>query len=110
MRKNMAIKRSIITKVARVLNHLLPNDTSDEISHENFQFFINRVNGIKDAKILEIGSHNVTGNIQKNRFTTYKEYVGFDYHPGENVDMVGDAHKLSKHLPENHFDAVFSIA
>jgi SAM-dependent methyltransferase len=38
-------------------------------------------------------------------------YVGFDYYPGENVDIVGDVHQLSGYFAENEkFDIVFSSA
>ncbi len=39
------------------------------------------------------------------------EYIGFDYYEGPNVDIVGDAHKLSNYFSENEkFDLIFSIA
>ena len=37
-------------------------------------------------------------------------YVGFDIARGPNVDVVGDAHELSRHFPADHFDAVFALS
>lgn len=60
-------------------------------------------------RVLEIGSRVVTGRYGlKVRFKA-AEYVGFDYYPGENVDVVGDAHRLSDLAP-GPFDVVFSTA
>ncbi len=60
-------------------------------------------------RVLEIGSRVVTGRAGlKPRFKT-AEYVGFDYYPGENVDVSGDAHRLSEHV-SGPFDVVFSTA
>lgn len=52
--------------------------------------------------ILEIGSRNVTGTVLQNKFSK-ANYTGFDYYPGENVDVVGDAHKLSQYF-DRKFD------
>ena len=64
-------------------------------------------------RILEIGSREVTG-IRKEyvRSNLSKAtYVGFDFYPGNNVDVVGDVHKLSTYFPENEkFDIIFSSA
>jgi hypothetical protein len=37
-------------------------------------------------------------------------YTGFDILPGENVDVVGDAHHLSKLLPNGRFRAVWALS
>ncbi|MBQ7666054.1 MAG: class I SAM-dependent methyltransferase [Synergistaceae bacterium] len=37
-------------------------------------------------------------------------YTGFDYYPGENVDVVGDAHNLSSYFGDKRFDLIFSSA
>jgi 2-polyprenyl-3-methyl-5-hydroxy-6-metoxy-1,4-benzoquinol methylase len=38
-------------------------------------------------------------------------YIGFDFYPGENVDIVGDAHKLSTYFDRTQrFDLIFSSA
>jgi SAM-dependent methyltransferase len=60
-------------------------------------------------RVLEIGSREVTGpNHLRARFR-HATYVGFDYYPGDNVDVVGDAHRLSDHFREP-FDIVYSTA
>ena len=60
--------------------------------------------------ILEVGSWNVTGS-NRRQFFSHANYVGFDYYDGENVDVVGDAHKLSYYFEdEEKFDLIFSSA
>lgn len=60
-------------------------------------------------RILEVGSRNVTGMNVGARFNK-ANYIGFDLYPGENVDIVGDAHRLSTHFEAEEFDLVFSSA
>lgn len=57
-------------------------------------------------RIMEIGSRNVTQ--YRDRFKN-AAYVGFDYYAGVNVDVVGDAHKLSTYFSDK-FDLIFSSA
>ncbi|MBF0516207.1 MAG: class I SAM-dependent methyltransferase, partial [Nitrospirae bacterium] len=37
-------------------------------------------------------------------------YTGFDIAAGENVDVTGDAHRLSSHFPADKFDIVCSYS
>lgn len=61
-------------------------------------------------RVLEIGSREVTSrSIARDRFAP-AEYVGFDYYAGPNVDVVGDAHKLSSYFNNEKFDLVYSSA
>ena len=60
-------------------------------------------------RILEIGSREVAGGPPMRGRLAHAEYVGFDYHPGPNVDVVGDAHRLSDVL-SGQFDVVYSTA
>ena len=61
-------------------------------------------------RVLEIGSRNVTGINLRARFSE-ATYVGFDVYPGENVDVVGDAHKLASYfVGQDRFDLIFSSA
>jgi hypothetical protein len=62
------------------------------------------------VRILEIGSRNVTGNATRTPFSA-AYYVGFDFYEGDNVDIVGDAHKLSSYFgSDEKFDLIFSNA
>ncbi len=61
--------------------------------------------------VLELGSRQVTGDslvdILEFKDGNYK-YIGFDIIPGPNVDIVGDAHELSKHIPNDSIDLIIS--
>jgi len=83
---------------------------SDVVSHSNWQKYLYSIGNEFGVKILEIGSRVVTG--ANNRDNLLKaDYVGFDYYEGENVDVVGDAHKLSSYFNKNEkFDIIFSSA
>lgn len=60
-------------------------------------------------RMLEIGSREVTGSYRLRHSLAHAEYVGFDYYPGPNVDVVGDAHRLSDHVT-GQFDVVYCTA
>ena len=62
------------------------------------------------ANVLEIGSRARSGISRRSMFPSTCNYTGFDIVAGENVDCVGDAHALSRILPNNHFDVVFSVS
>jgi hypothetical protein len=80
-----------------------PNNVS---LFEQFRSEVNRTRG----RILEIGSRQVVkgGQSKRNLFPDCT-FVGFDYYPDGNTDVVGDAHELSKFFAAE-FDAVFSLA
>ena len=60
---------------------------------------------------MEIGSREVTGISNARKNFSNAEYVGFDYYPGNNVDVVGDVHKLSSYFKEGEkFDIIYSSA
>jgi Methyltransferase domain len=62
-------------------------------------------------RVLEIGSREVTGPSTARQEFANAEYVGFDYYPGRNVDVVGDVHRLSSYFnPGEKFDLIFSYA
>jgi SAM-dependent methyltransferase len=65
----------------------------------------------KKLRVLEIGSREVTGISKARQIFADKEYIGFDYYPGRNVDVVGDVHSLSSYFGEDEkFDIIYSIA
>jgi len=80
------------------------------VGHSSYLQYLTDIGNHKGIKILEIGSREVTGKSDaRNRFSN-AEYVGFDYYPGPNVDVVGDAHKISQYFGDEKFDIIYSSA
>ncbi|MBU1355260.1 MAG: class I SAM-dependent methyltransferase [Candidatus Edwardsbacteria bacterium] len=82
---------------------------SDIVGHKNFMNYLSKIGNHQGMKILEIGSREVTGKSMARKMFANANYVGFDYYPGPNVDVVGDAHKLSQYFDEK-FDIIYSSA
>jgi len=82
----------------------------DDPYHAVFASFISLTEQAPAPSILEIGSRNVTGVTRRNLFAHCADYVGFDVVAGEGVDIVGDAHRLSKCFPAARFDFVYAIS
>lgn len=82
---------------------------TDRIGHQKWQRYINEIGNTPGSKVLEIGSREVTGASNARNEFDKAQYVGFDYYPGRNVDVVGDAHKLSSYFDGNEqFDLIYS--
>jgi len=77
--------------------------------HSNWLQHLTDIGNRKGIRILEIGSREVTGKSDAHQRFSNAEYVGFDFYPGPNVDVVGDAHKLSQYFGER-FDIIYSSA
>lgn len=78
------------------------------ICHDNWKNYLQEHFDVEGKSILEVGSRNVVGGRTREWFKK-ANYVGFDYYAGENVDVVGDAHELSKYF-DQQFDLIFSSA
>jgi SAM-dependent methyltransferase len=89
---------------------LIDLDTSQDPYHKIFRSFIEEADRRATGRILEVGSRARSGNIYKGLFRSYAEYVGLDIIEGENVDVVGDIHRLSRYFDEEKFDFVYSIS
>lgn len=84
---------------------------SNLVSHKNWQKYLYSIGNKPGMRILEIGSREVTGTSRARQEFSNAEYVGFDYYDGDNVDVVGDAHKLSTYFKEGEkFDIIYSSA
>ncbi len=85
---------------------------SKNISHSNWKNHLYKLGNKSGMRVLEIGSREVTGkSTARSGFCNADEYIGFDYYDGENVDVVGDVHKLSSYFePDEKFDIIFSSA
>jgi SAM-dependent methyltransferase len=84
---------------------------SGSITHQKWRKHIYELGNKDGHRILEIGSREVTGPSEARRQFARAEYVGFDYYPGPNVDVVGDVHRLSSYFPTGaQFDLIYSAA
>lgn len=100
-----------VLKVAEFL--LAPCRTHETLTdplHGVYREYVNMVNGLGHARVLEVGSRNVTGVNCRDHFQGCAEYLGFDVLEGPNVDMVGDVHEIGSLLPHGYFDGVSSLA
>ena len=80
------------------------------VAHSNYFQYLTDIGNHKGTRILEIGSREVTGkSVARERFAN-AEYIGFDYYPGPNVDVVGDAHKLSQYFGNDKMDIIYSTS
>ena len=84
---------------------------SSMISHLKWHKYLYEIGNKPGIRILEIGSREVTGESNARKEFDLAKYVGFDYYPGKNVDVVGDAHKLSSYFEDQEkFDIIYSSA
>jgi len=92
--------------------HLAPDvPMSKIVSHSKWQKYLYEIGNKPGMRVLEIGSREVTGISNNRKGFSMAEYLGFDYYPGNNVDVVGDAHKLSSYFKDDEkFDIVYSSA
>ena len=81
----------------------------EHVGHAKWTAYLASQHNKPGIKILEIGSRNITGSKFRNLFDK-AEYVGFDFYPSENVDVSGDAHKLTEYFQDEEFDLIFSSA
>lgn len=70
--------------------------------------FISLVAERPNPSLIEIGSRARSGNTYRSMFPSAR-YLGIDVSPGPNVDIVADAHTLSRLVTEK-FDFAFSIS
>lgn len=81
------------------------------VSHQNWRKYLYEIGNKPGMRVLEIGSREVTGASNDRKEFSKAEYVGFDYYPVDNVDIVGDAHQLSSYFEDREqFDIVYSSA
>lgn len=65
-----------------------------------------------DKTVLEIGArkaHHASVGYRQH-FPAVGRYIGMDIHPSPTVDLVGDAHQLSRLVGEGSMDGIFSGA
>ena len=63
----------------------------------------------KGTRILDIGGRD-RSKVDRSKFYPGHEVTVLDILPGDNVDVVGDAHRLSNFFPKNNFDFIVSTS
>lgn len=80
------------------------------VSHAKWPRYLYSIGNKEGISILEVGSRGPAATEFRSHLPKAR-YVGFDYYPGQNVDVVGDVHKLSSCFESGRqFDIVFSTA
>jgi hypothetical protein len=75
-----------------------------------YRKFLEHLQSMTPGRFLEIGSRARSKIVRKHLIPESWHYTGFDILAGENVDVVGDAHHLSKFLPHGHFRAMWALS
>jgi SAM-dependent methyltransferase len=101
------VVRPLLLRSIDLLSRPLVQNTADDPFHRNFLFFLDEITRRTGYSVLEVGSRN---SDLRALFRGCRSYTGMDIHPGKNVDVVGDAHRLTEIFPGQRFDAVFSIS
>jgi hypothetical protein len=94
------------TFTAGGLTNPLPGENADRVLDAFLQDLRSRPAGA----YLEIGSRARSGIVRRDAVPAGWSYTGLDVLPGENVDVVGDAHRLSALFPPRTFDAVAAFS
>jgi SAM-dependent methyltransferase len=100
------LRRRALVEIVGAAARPLQRKRPDDPYHAVFADFIASANERTGYRVLELGAR---GARVDPRLRGFSEYVGFDIHPGPNVDVVGDVHALS-HLVTGRFDAVYAIS
>lgn len=94
----------------RFLHSPFVKESNNDPYHQIFGHFIELGREVEAPAVLELGSRNVSGITRQDVFAHRSKYVGFDIHPGEGVDVVGDCHRLSSYLAGEEFDLVYTVS
>ena len=78
--------------------------------HRLYPEFVERLKTMPKGRLLEIGACAQSGITRRDAAPEGWEYIGLDILARPNVDLVGDAHSMSRILPHASFDAAMSLA
>jgi hypothetical protein len=71
--------------------------------------FVSEMDAQPGARVLDIGGRVRSQFDHSNQFTS-AECVVLDILPGDNVDVVGDAHGMASLFPPESFDGIYSLS
>ncbi|MCR9149107.1 MAG: class I SAM-dependent methyltransferase [Rhodobacteraceae bacterium] len=100
------------TKSGKVLTYPLYELCKDRIaaypSPRMAERFLSEV-AARKLSVLDVGGRARSKRDRSKEFDT-EDYVVLDIIDGPNVDVVGDAHELSRFFPPDRFDAFYSVS
>jgi hypothetical protein len=88
----------------------LTNAAVGDPYYQSWENFITALSRIPAGHVLEIGSRARSAITRRHRIPSHLSYVGVDILPGPNVDVLADAHYLTRFFPEQRFAAIFSTS
>lgn len=107
-RRQDAVATSEVVPAAEV-----PERPTAEVEMTAIVRFIEEMARIPDPKVVELGTRRQASQ-ERTRHSVWvphaREYVGVDYEPGDDVDVVADAHELSKHFAVESVAAVVACS
>lgn len=106
--KELSIKTRNFSKVIERPGQFFSNYIFQDHRKLTQRFFSEIKHSKLSTSVLEIGSRARSGVSRRDLFAD-RHYVGVDIMEGPNVDIVGDAHQLSR-LVNEKFDFVYSAA
>jgi hypothetical protein len=91
----------------------VPDKPTADVEMTAIVRFIEEMARIPDPKVVELGTRRQASQ-ERTRHSVWvphaREYVGVDYEPGDDVDVVADAHELSKHFAAEGVDSVVACS
>jgi len=109
----LACRKVLVGLESRFDKYFLADDVpmSEMVSHQKWFNHLVDISNKPGLRVLEVGSREVTNPPNYRERFTEAEYVGFDLYAGKNVDVVGDAHRLSTYFdPDDKFDLIYSTS
>lgn len=86
------------------------NARAGDAGHGCWYRFLDSLHKFETGDALEIGSRARSAITRRQLVPSHLGYVGLDIMPGRNVDVVGDAHRLSEVFGPRKFVAAFSLS
>lgn len=96
-------------RVERDMDELIAERLAAPTTAALHQNFLDRIGEPGFARVLDIGGRDRSAVDRSLQFPDHDVTV-IDIVPGDNVDLVGDAHDLSAHFAADSFDAIYSIS
>lgn len=109
----VSFRKGLLILESKFDKYYLVNDVAapKKVGHSQWEKYLYEIGDKQGMRILEVGSREVTAKAKERKRFSNAQYIGFDFYSGDNVDVVGDAHKLSSYFKVGEkFDIIYSTA